>query len=306
MSLPASPAGLGPRRTIPIAALAGLALAAGTALAAGSNSPSDPEFARIPLSTGVELHYAEQGDPAEPAVLLLHGYTDSWFSFSRVLPLLPDGHRYLAPDLRGHGRSDRPHGDYSLDALAGDVVAFLDALSIEQATLVGHSMGSFVAQRVASIAPERVEGLVLIGSATRAEAVVGVGEFAAAVAGLEDPVPDEFVREFQVSTVFEPVPAQFLETAVAESLRLPARVWRALLQGMRSAGRFGPSRPVPVPTLLLWGDRDAMMPRSEQDALLAAFPGATLVAYEETGHAPHWERPERVADDLEAFLGRPR
>lgn len=267
-----------------------------------TGSSTAPEFARVSLASGIEIHYAAIGDAEAPAVLLLHGYSDSWFSFSRILPLLPDGYRVLAPDLRGHGRSERPEEGYSTDDLAADVVAFMDALGIERAAVVGHSMGSFVAQGVLRRAPERVTGLVLIASATSLDRVTGIDEFAATIASLEDPVPPAFVREFQAGTVFEPVPAEFMDEVVSESLRLSAKVWHALFDGMRSAGRFGPADGVAPPTLLVWGERDAMMPRSEQDALLSAYPGARLIVYEETGHAPHWERPVRVAGDLRAFL----
>ena len=90
------------------------------------------------LSTGVRLRYAEQGDAAGWPVVMLHGYTDSSFSFSRVLPLLDSSFRAFALDLRGHGDSGRPARGYALGDFASDVLAFLDELGIERATLVGH------------------------------------------------------------------------------------------------------------------------------------------------------------------------
>ena len=105
-------------------------------------------FARIRLATGPELHYAEQGDSAGEAILFLHGWPDSWFSFSRVLPLLPHRYRAFALDQRGFGDSERPASGYGIDDLASDAVAFLDAVSVQQATVVGHSLGSFIARRV--------------------------------------------------------------------------------------------------------------------------------------------------------------
>ena len=79
---------------------------------------------------------------------MLHGFTDSWFSFSRVLPLMPPEMRIVAPDLRGHGDSERPSIGYRLADIADDVVQLLDALQIPKAVLVGHCMGSFVARKV--------------------------------------------------------------------------------------------------------------------------------------------------------------
>jgi pimeloyl-ACP methyl ester carboxylesterase len=280
------------------------AFAATVALAAltFTSAPTDPpRFADARLATGVRLRYAELGDPAAQPLILLHGYSDSWFSYSRVLPGLARRHRVYALDLRGHGDSDRPAGGYTMPELAADVVAFMDAKGIERATVVGHSMGSFVAQQVAVRAPERVTRLVLVGSATRFRSLMGVSELSGAVHALSDPVPPEFAREFQVSTIYRPVPEEFLDRAVAESLKLPARVWRAVMAGMLATGAASDLGKLGIPTLILWGERDSCFARSEQEALAAAIPGAVLKVYPETGHALHWERPEEFVRDLEAF-----
>src|SRR5215212_7125868 len=123
-------------------------------------------FATTRLRTGPQVHYAEQGDPDGEPLVFVHGYPDSWYSFSRLLPLLAPArwHAY-AFDQRGFGDSQRPAGGYTPDDFAADVVAFLDAVGVARATLVGHSMGSFIARRVAETHPERVARLVLIGSA---------------------------------------------------------------------------------------------------------------------------------------------
>jgi non-heme chloroperoxidase len=262
-------------------------------------------FADVQLATGVRLRYAEQGDPAGHPLILLHGYSDSWFSFSRVLPLLPASYHVYALSQRGHGDSERPAGGYSMRDFATDVIAFMDAKELARATLIGHSMGSLVAQQVALTAPERVARLVLVASATvnivRNEAVRELEE---AVASLTDPVPADFVREFQTSCVHQPVPADFMDRVVAESLKLPARVWRAVMAGILDADHPAPLGGSRIPTLILWGERDAFFPRAEQDALAAALGGARLKVYPEIGHTPHWEQPEEFVRDLEAFIAR--
>jgi non-heme chloroperoxidase len=260
-------------------------------------------FADVHLSTGVRLHYAEQGDPDAHPLILLHGYTDSWFSFSRVLPQLAATYRVYALDQRGHGDSDRPEDGYTLPDYAADVVAFMDAMGLASATLVGHSMGSLVAQQVALAAPQRLTRLVLIASATTVRHE-GVLELQRAVEMFDDPVPLEFVQEFQSSTVYHPVPDDFMDAAVAASLKVPARVWRGAMAGML-ADHSIPLDRIQTPTLILWGDQDTIFPRAEQDAMLAALPSATLKVYPETGHAPHWERPEQFVQDLEAFIPHP-
>ena len=261
-----------------------------------------PRTAGVSLPTGVRLRYVERGEPSGRPLIFLHGYTDSSFSFSRVLPLLGEDTRALALDLRGHGDSGRPAGGYDLGDFAADVVAFMDELQIERATLIGHCMGSLVAQRVALDAPARVERLVLVSSMTSARRIEGVAELRQAVESLGDAVPAAFAREFQEGTVCAPLPEGFMDGVVAESLKVPARVWRAALAGLLAEDHAAHLGRIDAPTLLIWGDRDALLGRAEQDALAAAIAGARLVVYPETGHSPQWERPERVARDLEAFL----
>lgn len=270
------------------------------------NSPLlQPRLAEAELPTGVRVQYAESGAPGGRAVLLLHGYTDSWFSYSLALPHLSPALRAVAPSQRGHGDSGRPECCYSVADFAADAVALLDALEIEAATVVGHSMGSFIAQRVALDHPERVERLVLVGSAVNSanEGVVGLDEH---VRTLTDPVPREFVHEFQAGTIHAPVPDGFLDAVVSESGKLPARVWRDALAGLLGSDHAGRLADVRAPTLVLWGDRDGIFARSEQELLVETLPDARLVVYPETGHAPHWERPERFARDLEDFVRHPR
>lgn len=265
-------------------------------------TPARTTYAR--LRTGVRLRYAEQGDEAGRPLILLHGYTDSSFSFSRVLPLLDPGHRVYALDQRGHGDSERPPGGYALSDFAADVLAFMDALGLERATLVGHCMGSLVAQRVALDAPERVARLALVSSMTSARRLEGVEELREAVEALEGPVPAAFAREFQAGTVYGRLPEEFMDGVVKESLKVPARVWRATLAGLLADDHAARLARIGAPTLILWGERDALLPRAEQDALAAALPHAELKVYPETGHSPHWERPAQFARDLEAFVAQ--
>jgi len=259
-------------------------------------------FATAQLATGPRLNYAEQG--RGEAIVFLHGWPDSWFSFSRVLALLPARYHALAPDQRGFGDSDRPAGGYGIASLADDVRAFLDAVGIERATLVGHSFGSFVARRLALVYPERVARLVLIGSGLAALNPV-TREVQTALRELPDPVPAAFAREFQASTVQFPVPEAFFERIIFESMKLPGPLWREVLDNLLAYEDATQLASVAAPTLLLWGAQDALFPREDQERLVAAIPGATLKIYRDTGHCPNWERPEAVAADLCAFMQEP-
>jgi non-heme chloroperoxidase len=253
------------------------------------------------LRTGVQLHYVAQGDPSAPPLILLHGYTDSSFSFSRVLPELAAHFRLYAIDQRGHGDSERPQDGYTMPQLAEDIIALMDALGLARASVVGHSMGSIVATYVALAAPQRVERLALMGAASNWRTPDLVA-FLQVVDALDDPVPAEFARAFQESANHRPLPEGFLEQVVAESLKLPAHVWRAALRAHVDADYAARLGELCMPTLLLWGERDAYCSRDEQGRLLAGLGNATLKIYAETGHTPHWERPDLVVGDLEQFL----
>ena len=252
----------------------------------------------VGLSNGITLHYAHQGPGSGPAVLMLHGFTDSWFSFSRVLPLLPGDLRVIAPDLRGHGDSDRPLAGYRVSDLADDVIRLMDALQVPKAVVVGHSMGSFVARKVAELAPARVSRLVLVGAAPLPQNPATVA-LAKAVSALTDPVDEKFVREFQLSSVNRPVPESFMEVVIANSRRMPARIWKAALQGMID-DPITPSRP-DVPTLVVGGREDTVFSSTEQMVLARQFRRGELQLIDDVGHALHWEMPKTFVIALTRF-----
>jgi len=264
--------------------------------------PSDaPRFGDVQLSTGIRMHYAEQGESRGEPIIMLHGYSDSWFSFSRVLTPLARETRVYALDLRGHGKTDQPSSGYHMRDLAADVVAFMDAKGISRATVIGHSMGGFVAQQVAFATPKRVSRLILVGTVRKPTNLAGFNELEKAVMSLSDPVPDAFAREFQLSTVHTPVGDEFINRAVEESLRLPARVWKELAAGMVatdaavSLGRSG------IPTMVVRGEKDAWVTAAETDSLAKMVAAKRRKAYTNTGHAVHWERPAEFASDVIAF-----
>jgi pimeloyl-ACP methyl ester carboxylesterase len=250
----------------------------------------------------VELHVAEAGNADGEPVLFLHGYTDSWLSWSPVLERLPEGIRAIVPTQRGHGDSERPPCCYRFGDFSTDVVALMDVLGIARATVVGHSMGSFVAQHVAIDYPERVSRLVLVGSGATIRTPVLL-EFADVVRTLADPVDPAFIREFQAGGAAMPLPDAFLDGVVAESGKLPARVWRGVADGLLAGDAKDALHRIVAPTLVVWGPHDALFGSSDQDALLRALPNRRLVVYEGSGHSPHWEMPGRFAADLAAFLG---
>jgi non-heme chloroperoxidase len=258
----------------------------------------------IKTKTGITLNYVVQGNPKGPVIVLLHGAGDSWHSWERVLPLLPANYRVYAITLRGHGLSDHPETGYTRADFAADILDVLDQLHIHHATLVGHSLGSFVAQKVAEQDTDHLDRLVLIGSAPGSPKDPAVhDEILETFSSLKDPISYTFARDFQASTVYHPIPAWFFETMVGEAERVPAATWHGLATSLTADEPPEELRKIRVPTLIFWGEKDSIFSRADQDTLLKLIPHATLKAYPETGHALHWERPDQFAADLLTFLG---
>lgn len=250
-------------------------------------------------SSAVRLPYAEHGDADGIPVILLHGYSDSHRSFEPLQAELPADIRAIAVTERGHGDAPTPHDGYDAPQMAADVVALLDHLGIERAVVVGHSMGSIVATRFALDAPERVAGLVLMGSRP---SFGDLDELYEEVEAIGDGVDPEFIREFQLSTLNHPVPDAFLDMVCAESAKLPVHVWKAVAAAALRIDHAPELGQITAPTLIAWGEKDAFALREHQDALMRGIPGARFVVYEGAGHAFHWEDPAAFARDLVPFV----
>ena len=255
----------------------------------------------IELPNGVTLQYVEQGDPSGVPALLLHGVTDSWHSFEPVLPHLPNSIRAFALTQRGHGDASRPPAGYRYADFAADLEAFMDVMGLGSAVIVGHSMGRAIAQRFAIDHPARTLGLVLLGAFAGEAGNPAIVEVEANVSALTGPIDAAFVREFQVSTLAQPVPPAFLDTVVQESLKVPVRVWRAAFAGLQEDDVAAQLGEITVPTLVISGDRDGFASLEEVEARARDIPGARLVVYHSAGHGLHWEEPARFATDLAAF-----
>jgi pimeloyl-ACP methyl ester carboxylesterase len=260
----------------------------------------------VTLPSGICLEVVERGDPAGLPLVLLHGVTDSWRSFEPLLRLIPPTLRAFALSQRGHGRSSRPRDGYGYADFAEDLRAFLDSMELPRALVVGHSMGSLVAQRFAVDHPERVAGLVLMGAFQTLCGDLGLADFVAAkIEPLRDPISPAFAREWQESTLARAVPEQFLDLVVAETLEVPARVWHAAFGAFLRTPDFSHELArVGAPALVVWGDRDTYASRAQQEGLIAALPRAQLVIYAGAGHALHWEDPVELARQVSAFAER--
>lgn len=261
---------------------------------------SNFEFARLP--SGLRMAYVEQGAGDGPAMVLLHGYTDSHRSFDLLRPHLPGNWRIIAPTARGHGQSDKPEATYELSDMAADVRDLLNVLGVKRAVIVGHSMGAAIALFFAAAYPERTAGVVLIDGFASFAGNQAVAELAAAVSGFDDCIDPSFARAFQESAFAQPVSASFVDMVVGESLCCPARVWRAAMKGMLRAPVLAAAAQVRAPALLIYGDKDAFVPLGDQMLLRDALPSAQTSVMRGVGHTPQWERPEQAAALIRRFL----
>lgn len=252
------------------------------------------------LATGVTLPYVEHGDRTGTPVLLLHAWGESLGCFDRLVPLLPRTIHAFAIDQRGHGDGDKPAEGYALLDFAEDIEAFMDAVGVTSAVLLGSSSGGYVAQQVAISSPHRVAGVVLVGSP---RSLKGRAPFADEVDRMTDPVDLGWVKaSLQWFPTFNDIPQWYIEDRVDDGVRMPAHVWRDALAGLTTARPPTEAGTIRAPTLIIWGARDELLPWEEQESLSAAIPGSRVVAYADTGHLVLWEQPERVAADLTTFV----
>jgi pimeloyl-ACP methyl ester carboxylesterase len=266
---------------------------------------------------GLPLRYLRAGEG--PPLVLLHGAGDNSLDWKWVMPALARTHRVYAPDLPGSPDSARPAADYSPAFFERSLAAFLDALDIGQATFVGNSLGGLIALRLALSEPERAGALVLVNSAGLGRAinpaftsvnVPGLGE--AALPFWRTPL-GAYQRAWGRTTLLfahppEGVPREWL----AEQCRLALTpgYLEAHLSVLRALVEPGGQREVladrlpllKIPTLVVWGERDRVFPRSQAKEAVAQLPEGSLTLVPECGHMPHVECPDRFLAALDGFL----
>jgi pimeloyl-ACP methyl ester carboxylesterase len=266
---------------------------------------------------GMPIRYLAAGEG--PPVVLLHGAGDNALDWRWVMPTLAAGHRVYAPDLPGSPDSARPAADYSPAFFGRFFTAFLDALDIGQATLVGNSLGGLIALRLALSEPERAGALVLVNSAGLGRAVnpaftsanvPGLGE--AALPFWRTPLGAYQRAWGRTALLFahppEGVPREWL--AEQTRLALTPGYLEAHLTVLRALVDPGGQREVlvdhlpslKVPTLVVWGERDRVFPRSQAREAVTHLPGGSLSLIPDCGHMPHVERPDRFLGALDGFL----
>lgn len=265
------------------------------------SAPATITVKRLRLRTGVTLEFAEQGAPSAVPILLVHGFPDSWRSYEQVMTYLPNNQHVIAVSLRGHGDSESADSGYTARQLAADLAMLVQQLELPPALVVGHSMGSVVAQQFVIDYPQHVKGLLLEGGFPRLKHRTMFGELLEMSLQMRDPVDSVFIREFQQSTVVMPVTPAFFEILISESRKIESKVWRGVMKGVLSSDCRADMQSFRKPLLLIWGDRDEIALRSDQEFFLQHVPASRILVYSGSGHSAHWEQPRRFAQDLVDF-----
>jgi non-heme chloroperoxidase len=257
-----------------------------------------PAHRDIKLSDGRRHHYVSLGDRG-PRIVFLHGFTDSWRSFEALFAPLSAKFQVFALDQRGHGGSEDADS-YGIADFAADAIAFIESLGKEPVHLVGHSLGTIVAQRVAERRSDLLASLILISAATSTGGHAGLQEMRGDLAGFAEAVPRDYATAFQSGTAHQPLAPAQLDIFVDETMRLSLATWRKTIEGL--LGDTALAKQIDLPTLSIWGVHDAIFDAEAQQALARKIPGLVANHYPDVGHAPHWEAPARVAADIEKFV----
>ena len=246
-------------------------------------------------------------------VVLVHGIAGDSSEWSPVLDRLGEAYDVVAPDLAGHGGSTRLRGDHSIGAFATWLRDVLQALGIEKATFVGHSLGGGVVMQFAYQFPEYVERMVLVSSG-------GLGREVSALIRAASLPGAEFVLAGlgAAARTAQPVLSRFgfRRTEHGELLSRVAGLTdadrrAAFVRAVRAIASPGGQRvnamdrlylAEDVPTLIVWGGLDRVIPVHHGHATHDAVPGSTLVVFGESGHFPHADEPDRFLDVVQDFI----
>jgi pimeloyl-ACP methyl ester carboxylesterase len=264
----------------------------------------------LSLPNGESLAYIDTGLPSGSAVVLIHGYTDNARDWVPLLPYLSKNHRLILVDIRGHGQSSKPECCYTRLNFAYDIKLLLDALGVGKADVVGHSLGSIIAQTFAEYWPERTGRVVLISSTggwpPGRPKKPAQFDFAAEIRKLKEPLdPDS---PFMIAWWDSPTPVDpdFIRRQRKDAAGIPLRVWLAVLDQGLPANLYADLQStlprLKAPTLLIWGSNDPIMEPEVRQSLRDALPGAKVKIFDGLGHNPFWEDPRGVADVVNAFL----
>lgn len=293
---------------------------------------ADFELQRVALPTGVELDVATAGDPAAPAIILLHGFPESHRTWRHQIPELAKTHFVIAPDQRGFARSSKPEGveHYGPDKTVADLLALADHFGKDRFVLVGHDWGGAIAWMAALQHPNRVERLIIVNAphpfVFQKSLFDDMAQRAASqyIRLFRNPGLDAQIAAMGLDTFFDttftkhadpallaPEREAYLDewgqpgamTAMLNWYRASAIVVPAMDETPeRPAFLDGPFPPLRMPVLVIWGMGDKALLPVQLDGLDALVPDLEVVRVEDAGHFVPWEKPAAVTDAIRAWL----
>ena len=273
----------------------------------------------VTLPSGASAHIRDEGLSTGPVLVLVHGSNASLHTWEPWVAALDSSYRLISMDLPGHGLTGRvPGDDYSRAGMAAFVVEVMDMLRVERFAIAGNSMGGGVAAQLALTQPERVNALILVDSAgipvardeddvplafriARTPVLSKIMSFVLPRSLVEEGVRKVFVDQ---SKVTDEMVSRYFDLSLHEGNREATRIrfsGYAAQDEEAFAARLGQ---IAMPTLIMWGDRDGLIPVSAAHAFKARIPHADLVIYENVGHVPMEEVAEESAADVRQFLDR--
>ena len=276
-----------------------------------------PASRYVALPGGVRMHYRDAGNPAGPVIVLVHGYSASAADWDGWAERLVGRYRLILPDLPGHGLTRAPAGfQIDDDAYVAEVDALATALKLQRFVLGGNSMGGGVAWRYALAHPARLRGLVLVDAAGWPDPPQK-DDGALIFKLMANPLARPLLRDLD-STSFA---RQGLEAAFVDKALVTPALVRRYTDLARAPGHrdilLGPAKPrartpataarlaaIAVPTLVMVGEDDRLIPAEDGKRFADAIPGAMLIRYPGIGHVPMEQIPQRSADDLKTWLTR--
>ncbi len=271
----------------------------------------------VDIGNGREFHVRDEGPRDAPVIMLLHGSNADLHTWQQWTELLREDYRVVRYDQRGHGLTGPARDDgYSLKGFIADVDSVADALGIPTFTLAGNSMGGWIAAGYAIDNPGRLDALVLVDAGGAPIMRKGGGNIAFTLAGI--PVVGDIMSQLLPRSLVERSLSQSVSNQDVVTDETVDRYWElARYPGNRLATRKRFSTPrtnfdeqeisgIRVPTMVMWGKEDALIPFEAGQWYIEHLPYATLVAYDGIGHIPMEEAPDRSATDLMVWLSEMR
>lgn len=262
-----------------------------------------PKPGRLIDVDGYRVHYVEQGHG--PAIVLVHGFGGQTANYAQLMPLLAADHRVIAVDLKGYGYSERnARAGLSATDQVTMLRRLLDQLGVARAVFVGHSMGGGIVQRFAAMHPDAVEALVLIASVSGDERLLGHVRLSGVLRPVLPLIANLIAARLLAGLFCDP--AIFTPELREEYVR-PARIKGSrdgMLAMARDSRRDAPidAGAITMPVLLLYGEKDRVVPLSFAERIRRRIPQARLVVIDGTAHMPLVERPEACAEAIASFL----